>query len=149
MPDIEGLKELGPIGTFVGMMATAIVALSTAVGVQWKSANKVYGQRIAERDDYRDTLNANTKAVENFVRTSEQRNQITEELAAAVAKLAAVFERLNDRLEMQHDWVKENARDRIRDNDDMIKTVASMADAVRVNTGMVTDVRDHLARNRP
>lgn len=141
-----GLAGLGPSGIFISMMATAITALGSAVAVQWKQAAKVYGYRLAERDTLRDALNGNTKAVENFTRASEERNRVTEELADAIVKLAAAFDRQNDRLVLQHEVMKDQGRNQSHSIDDMIKAIGSMADAVRVNTGMVTDVRNSLQR---
>lgn len=141
MADPDGLKELGGAASaFIGMMATAIVALAGAVGIQWKHSSKVYGYRLAERDTLRDALNGNTKAVENFTRATEERNRVTEELAEAIDKLAQAFERQNDRLVMHHESVREQGKD-------AVKVIGEMAEALRNNTGIVTDIRSHLSRN--
>lgn len=143
----DGLKELGgPASAFIGMLVTAIGALATAVGLQWKQANKVYGYRLAERDTLRDALNGATKAQEAHTRATEERNRVTEELADAMRALAAAFDRLNERLTMQHDHHKEHDRDHLRLIEAQTATIGSLAEALRVNTGIVTDIRNHLSK---
>lgn len=148
MPDTEGLKELGgAASTFIGMMATAIVGLASAVGIQWKHASKVYGYRLAERDTLRDALNAATKAQEASTRSADERNRVIGELADAMRELATTFEKLHERLGMQHENNRDHSRDQQRLMDDQIKAIGALADAVRVNTGMVTDIRNHLSKH--
>jgi len=144
---IEGLKELGPSGAFISLMSTAILGLSGAVALQWKHANKVYGYRLAERDTLKDALNGNTKALADMTRATEDRNRATEELAEAIDKLAQAFERMNDRLMMQHDVMKEQGKDQASAIKDQVEVISSLADAMRVNTGMLTEVRNALSLN--
>lgn len=142
------MKELGgPASAFIGMLVSAIVALASAVGFQWKHATKVYGYRLAERDTLRDALNAATKAQEAATRSADERNRVIGELADAMRELAATFEKLHERLGLQHEHQKDTQRDHQRLMDDQIKAIGGLADAFRVNTGIVTDIRNHLSRH--
>jgi F0F1-type ATP synthase membrane subunit b/b' len=148
MADPDGLKELGGAASaFIGMMGTAVVALASAVGFQWKQANKVYGYRLKERDDLRDALNAATKSQEAATRSAEERNRVTQELAEAMRELANSIENLQQRLAMQHEHARDQSREQARSIDDNVKAIGGLADALRVNTGVVTDIRNHLSKH--
>lgn len=136
----DGLKDLGEVGVFITMMATAVTALAAAVGVQWRQANKVYGLRLTERDTLNEALSKSAVANDRLAKSIEERNKVTEELADAIGKLAVAWERVNERLEYQHATMDRN----LRDHSDVVR---SLGDALRVNTGMLTEVRNlHLAR---
>ena len=148
MADMDGMKALGgPAYAFISMMAGTIVVLAGAVGVQWKQANKVYGYRLAERDTLRDALNASTKAQEAQTRATEERNRVTEELTQAIRDLASAFDRQNEREKLQQEHeARERSRDEVH-SAAMVATISSLAEALRNNTGIVTDIRSHLSRN--
>jgi hypothetical protein len=129
------LKEMGVAGAAISVLLTAVSGLVAAVVFQWRQANKVYGFRLAERDTLNKALTDNTAAINAMVRATEERNRVTQELAAAIAKQATAFERVNDRLEFYH----EDNREKLTD---IRKVIEVMSEAVRVNTGMVTDVRN-------
>lgn len=129
------LKGMGAAGAAISVLLTACGALAGAVVFQWKQANKVYGFRLAERDTLNKALTDNTKAIEGMTRATEERNQVTQELADAIAKQAAAFERVNDRVGFYHEDNKEKLTD-------LRKVTEAMAEAVRTNTGMVTEVRN-------
>ncbi len=137
----DALKGMGPAGAFISLQLTAITGLVAAVVLQWKQANKVYGYRLAERDLLNKALTDNTTAINAMTRTAEERNKATHELAEAIDRMASAFERLNDRLGMQHENVKEQLKD-------SVEAIKSMAEAVRVNTGMVTDIRNYIQQPR-
>lgn len=102
MQELEGLKDLGPSGAFISMMATAVAGLSAAVGIQWRQANKVYGYRLAERDTLNKALTDSTGAMIAATRAIQELKEVTERLADAIERQANAFERVNDRAEMQH-----------------------------------------------
>lgn len=144
MPDPDVSKELGSAATwFLGMMATAILGLSSAVGLQWKHSNKVYGYRLAERDTLKDALNNTANATRDATKAQEDQNEVVKELADAMRALATAYDRVNERLAMQFDHHREHGRDILQRLDDNTKALASMADAVRTNTAMLTEVRNH------
>src|SRR3954471_23995277 len=107
------LKEMGAAGAAISVLLTAIGGLVTAVVFQYKQGNKVYGYRLAERDTLNKALTDNTAAIHAMTRTAEERNKATQELADAIEKMASAFERLNDRLAMQHDVQKDQLKDSI------------------------------------
>jgi hypothetical protein len=147
MADPDGLKDLGgPAAWFISMMASAIIALAAAVGLQWKHANKVYGYRLSERDTLNAALVGAAKSQDASTRAQEEQNRVTEELADAMRSLANAFERLNERLAMQFDHGKDHARDQLGRIDDNTKAIGSLAEALRVNTGIVTDIRNNLSK---
>ena len=148
MADPEVAKELGSAATwFLGMMATAILGLSSAVGVQWKHASKVYGYRLAERDTLKDALNnaANTQAA--ATRAQEEQNRVIEELADAVRLMAGAFDRLTDRLKEQADDAKDRNRDLMAKLDEHGKVIGSQAEATRNLDGTTRTIRDRLIRD--
>ncbi len=129
------LKEMGAAGAAISVLLTAVAALSGAVVFQWRQANQINGLRLKERDALNKALSDNTAAINGMTRATEERNRVTQELADAIALQASAFERVNDRVGFYHEDNKEKLSD-IR------KVVESMAEAVRVNTGMVTEVRN-------
>ncbi len=146
MASDEILHSMGPAGYFIGMMATAVTALAAGNVFQYKHSNKVYGYRLAERDTLRDALNASAKAIEAQNRASEERNRVTEELADAMRALSGSFDKLTERLAMQHEHGRDKASDQTRQLEKLVEVFAANADAVRNNTAIVTDVRNSLEK---
>lgn len=145
---MEGFKELGGVASaIIGMMATAIMGLSTANVVQWKQAAKVYGFRLAERDTLRDALNASTNALQAATKAAEERNRVIADLADAVRDMAATFEKLHERLGYQHEHMREQQRDHARSMDDAATAIGALSNSLQVNTGVVTDIRNKLMRD--
>jgi hypothetical protein len=146
--DPEVAKELGSAATwFIGMMGTAILGLSTAVGMQWKHANKVYGFRLAERDTLKDALNNAANAQAAATKAQEEQNRVTEELADAVRLMAAAFDRLTERLKEQADDAKERSRDLVVKIEDHSRVIASQAEATRNLDGTTRTIRDRLIKD--
>lgn len=131
------LRDMGPAGAVISVLLTAIGGLVSAVMIQYRQGNKVYGYRLAERDTLNKALTDNTAAINAMTRATEERNRVTEELAAAIGNLASAFERVNDRLEMQHTVMKDEVQ-----RHGLV--VSAVADAMRNVAGIVTDVRNHL-----
>lgn len=145
--DPETVKELGGAAAwFIGMMATAIAGLATAVGLQWKHGNKVYGFRLAERDELNKALTGSAKAQEAATRAQEEQNRVIEELADAMRAMASSHERLIERLAMQSDHGKDRERDLFSKMEDIVRAVASMAEANRNTGAIASDIRNHLSK---
>jgi hypothetical protein len=145
-PDVA--KELGSAAAwFLGMMGTAIVALSTAVGLQWKHANKVYGFRLAERDTLKDALNNAANALAAATKAQEEQNRVTEELADAVRLMAGAFDRLTEKLKEQAEDAKERHRDIFIKIEDHSRVIASQAEATRNLDGTTRTIRDRLIKD--
>lgn len=130
------IKELGVAGAIISVLLTTVIpALVTAVIVLWKQNNGMNKARIAERDVFAKLFEANTTALNKNAEATIQRNAVTEKLADAIETFAVDFRMTNERVNLYHTDNKEKLKE-------VVSTVGSMADAVRVNTGMVTDVRN-------
>lgn len=138
MPDMEGLKELGPSGAFISMMATAIVGLSAAVGVQWRQGNKVYGYRLAERDILNKALSDSTVAISAMTRATNELKEVTEKLVDAIERQANAFERVNDRAEIQHAVLK----------DELGRHGTAISEASRIYNQTIVEIRAFLQTTR-
>lgn len=133
--DDSSLKELGPTGYFISAMMTAIAGLSAAVAVQWRHANKVYSLRLAERDTLNDALTKSSASNLVLAESIRERNAVTAALADAVHALTVSNTMLHDRIGLMLDVHSRDAASQI----DVIK---SMAEAIRTQTGIVTNARD-------
>lgn len=135
------LKDLGIYGYVISTLVTACGALAAGNVIQWRQAIKVTKERISERDLLRDALNSAVQAINGFTRVSEQRNEVTEELASTISGWSASNEVIKERMSNQHDANTEKLRD--------IKfVVESLAEAVRTLTGMITDIRNSMQPRR-
>lgn len=149
MPDpatATALKELGLAGYVISGMASTILALASANVIQWRLASKAAAKfttdRLAERDILTAALNNASKAIEAISRASEERNEVTEELAVAIQNWTASMEVIKERMSLQHDANSEKLND--------IKFVtSSFADSVRTLTGIVTEVRNWTLQQQP
>lgn len=137
----EILKGMGPSGAAISVLLTFIIALATAVGVQWRHSNKVYGYRLAERDTLNKALTDSTGAINSMTRATDERNKVTEELAAAINHQAAAAARMSDRQQMQHEVMKDEIQ-----RQGMV--IGAQAEATRVNTGILTDIRNYIQQRR-
>lgn len=135
------LKGMGPAGAAIAVLLTFIIALATAVGIQWRHSNKVYGYRLAERDTLNKALTDSTAAINSMTRATNERNEVTEELAAAINTQAGAAVRLADRQQMQHEVMKD-------ENQRQGMVIGSLAEATRVNTGILTDIRNYIQQRR-
>lgn len=129
------LEKMGQAGAAISILMTTISALATAVVVQYRQGNKVYGYRLAERDTMNKALTDSSAAINAFTKEAEERNRVIEELADSLGKQASALNHLIELLKMHHDAMKDEVKDQT-------KTIGSLADAIRVNTGMVTDARN-------
>lgn len=133
----RALEGMGPAGAAISVLLTFITVLGTAVGIQWRQANKVYGYRLAERDTLNKALTDSTTAINSMIKATDERNRVTDELADAIGSQASAFDRLNDRQQMQHEVLKDEVQ-----RQGMVISAAS--EATRINTGILTDIRNYI-----
>lgn len=133
--DDSSLKELGTTGYFISAMMTAIAGLSAAVAVQWKHANKVYGFRLAERDTLNEALTKSSASNMVLAESIRERNVVTASLEDAIQRLTVSNTMLHDRIGLMLDV---HSREAAAQND----VIKSMAEAIRTQTGIVTNARD-------
>jgi hypothetical protein len=142
MPDFvnKALEGMGPSGAFISVLVTFIMGLATAVAIQWRHSNKVYGYRLAERDTLNKALTDSTAAINSMTKTADDLNEVTEELAAAITAQASASARLGDRQQMQHEVLKDEVQ-----RQGMV--ISASAEATRVNSGILTDIRNFLQQS--
>lgn len=123
-----------------GLAGVVIAALGYAVYQQHKNATDVNNSRLSERDVLIKALESNTTAIKENAKVTEERNEVTQALAESIAKQAGVFEMFVQKMEMH----QENLREKLADQKLIID---ALAESNRVNTGILRDVRDHIARS--
>lgn len=143
IPDFvnDSLKTMGPAGAAISVLLTFILALAASVGAMWRHSNKVYGYRLAERDTLNKALTDSTAAIKSMTRATDERNKVTEELAAAINAQANAGARLGDRQQMQHEVLKDEVQ-----RQGMV--ISAGAEATRVNSGILTDIRNYIQQRR-
>jgi len=129
----DTLRAMGPAGAAISVLLTAVAALSGAVVFQWKQGNKVYGYRLAERDTLNKALTDSSATTNAANKIAEERNDIISELADVTAKQTIGLEHLKSQFEELKDLGKEQT-----------KVIASLAEAHRTNTGIITDIRNYI-----
>lgn len=129
------LKDMGAAGAAISVLLTAVTGCVAAIVVLWKQNNTHNKDRAAEREVLINLIAANNTALNKNSEATEERNKVTQELADAIAKQASAFEMVNQRVGFYHEANTEKLKD-------LREVVASGAEAVRVNTGMVTEVRN-------
>jgi hypothetical protein len=131
----EQLKGLGLPGAIIIVLMAVVTVMGTAIGFMWKHSNKVYGYRLAERDVLNKALTDASAVLAGLLKASEERNDLTEELASLIEKQGAAFELLKVTVLAQYDTIKSNQAV-------AAQAVASLADAVRQLTSMVQENRN-------
>lgn len=134
------LKEMGgAAGAAISVLMGTVSILAGAVVVLYKRNNSTIDEttkaRIAERDVFAKLIGDTNTALNGVIDVNEQRNRVTEELSDAIKSQGTTFAIVNERVSLYHTDNKEKLKE-VHD------VVGSMADAVRVNTGMVTEVRN-------
>jgi predicted house-cleaning noncanonical NTP pyrophosphatase (MazG superfamily) len=129
------LKEMGPAGAAIWVLMGTITIMAGAVVALWRQNNAATKARLAERDIFAKIVESNTTALTKNADATSQRNLVTEELSDAIKSQATSATMVNERVSLYHGDNKEKLKD-------VIEVVSSMAEAVRVNTGMVTEVRN-------
>lgn len=137
MPEfvVSILKSMGAAGAAISILLTAISILGTVITILFKQNNAHNKARLAEREVLIKLVESSNSAFNKNSEATEERNKVTQELADAIAKQAQAFELVNQRVGFYHEANTEKLKD-------MREVVASGADAMRVNTGMLTEVRN-------
>lgn len=138
------LREMGIHGAIIMVLMGVITLMGAAIALMYRQSNKVYGYRLAERDDVLNAaLNDSKNALTAMLSATKERNEITDELQEVIGKQAAAFDALAERIRMHYErLVDDNAR--------MNMVVSAISEAVRTLVGVSTDTRnkaDLLARS--
>lgn len=124
-----------------GLAGIVIFVLGWIVFFMYRSSLEVNNSRLGERDVLVKALESNTTAIRENAKATEARNSLTQDLAEAIGKQAGAFDLFIQKAEIQNEGFREKMRD-------MSVTVDALAEATRVNTGILRDVRDTLTRDR-
>lgn len=121
-----------------GLQGVVIFALGYTVWWQNKNSVEVNNNRLSERDVLIKALEGNTTALRENAKATENGNEITQDLADAIAKQVAAFEMFLVKSEIQQGSMKEaiNKQDFV---------INALAEANRTNTGILTDIRNKVA----
>jgi Cu/Ag efflux pump CusA len=147
------LKSLGLPGAIIIVLMFVISMLTTAIIFMQKHANKVYGYRLRERDVLNKALSDSTVVLQQMVRASEERNEVTEGLADVTRKQAVAFDQVNERIKVHYEVMKD-------DLSRLAQVATAIAEAVRNINGICDALRrdaedhhkvlvDHIDKNPP
>lgn len=128
------LQEMGVPGGIIFVLLTALVAAIVYIKSMQAKADKVYGYRLQERDTLNKALGDTAKVLADMLKVTEERNDLTEEQARLIEKQAQAFELLKVTVAAQYDNIRDHGTG-------TAQAVSSMADAIRVLTGMVVENR--------
>lgn len=131
----NSLSTMGFTGAVIAALLATILALVGAIVFLFRGHNTLHLERRAEGGAFIKVIEANNTALTKNAEATEERNKVTSELADAIAKLAAAFELVTQRVDFHHEDNKEKLKD-------LIQSFSSIADAIRTNSGIVTDVRN-------
>lgn len=131
----EQLKGMGVAGAIIIVLMGVITIMGGVIAIQWKHSNKVYGYRLAERDTLNAALNDSKNALSAMLSATKERNEITDELAEVIAKQAASFEQLSDRIRLHYERL-------VDDNSRLNMVVSAISESVRNMVALSTDTRN-------
>lgn len=131
----EQLKGQGLAGAIIIVLMGVITLMGSAIALMWRHSNKVYGYRLAERDTLNNALNESKNAIASMLSATKERNEITDELADVIAKQAAIFEQLSDRIRLHYERL-------VDDNSRLNMVVTSISEAMRQVVGITSDARN-------
>lgn len=129
------LKDMGAAGAAISVLLTAITGCVSAIVLLYRENKKLNAERRTESAAVIKLIESNNTALNKVADSTEERNKVTQELADAIKAQASAFEMVNQRVGFYH----EANTDKLKD---LREVTASQAEAVRVNTGMVTEVRN-------
>jgi hypothetical protein len=138
----EAFKNNGLAGAFIFVLIIGIVQLVKMLRERDATISTLHEQRATERETMVRLFEGANAATRQTAEATEKRNAIMEDLADSQNTLANSIDRHNDRVAGQAEMFKEKLSD-------MSKVVGSQSDAMRVLTGMVTDVRNATAGSYP
>ena len=134
----DTLSTMGLPGAVIATLLATISMLAGAIVVLFRMYLKQGGERKTEAAALIQLVERNNTALEKLADSTEERNRVTETLAKAIEVQAGAFELMTQRVDFYHEGNTEKLKD-------LRTVVESMADAVRANTGIVTDVRNSIA----
>lgn len=130
------IKELGVAGAIISVLLTIVVpSLVAAVIFLFKKIMSMNDARVAERDQFANLVASNSAALNKNAEAILRQSTVQEKLADAIEAFSVDTRMTNDRVNLYHS----DNKDKLKDLD---QVVGSMAEAVRVNTGIVTEVRN-------
>lgn len=119
------IKAAGPIyGAIISVLLGTIVLLITYIRSLHKTAARIYGYRLQERDTLKDALNESKNAILAQVEATNDRNKLIDELSKVIAASNAHADTLNALLKLQFEFLKD-------DHGRLNTVVAAMSDSVR------------------
>jgi hypothetical protein len=130
-----------PILQGYGLAGVVIFSLGFVVWKQNRDAFEVNNSRLGERDDLIKALEANTTAIRENAKVTEQRNLVTQDLADAISKQAGAF----DIFLQKSEFNQANMKDSIQAQ---AKVLEAFSESSRVNSGILRDIRDHIEGQR-
>lgn len=123
-----------------GLAGVVIFALAVAIVVIYRQGVAVNTSRLGERDVLLSALAANTSAINDNARVTEERNDATEKLADVIGRQGDVFDLFTANAKYQQELIKDQTAAQT-------KTIEALAESNRVNTGILRDVRDKLQQS--
>lgn len=129
------LAGMGAAGAAITVLMAVVSALACVIVYIFKQNTNLHLERRAESAAVVKLIESNNTALTKVADSTDERNRVTQELAEAIKAQAQAFEMVNQRIEFYHDGNIEKLKD-------LATAFASHADAVRVNTGVVTEARN-------
>ncbi len=129
------LKDWGAAGAVIAVLMTVITSLVTALIFQYRQINTLNMERRLESGTVIKLGEGTIAALAKLTDASEERNSGADELADAIKDLAEAIRLVDQRIGFYHDGNVEKIQ-HVRE------VVGSLSDAVRVNTGIATEVRN-------
>lgn len=130
-----------PILQQYGLAGVVIFSLGFVVWKQNRDAFEVNNSRLGERDVLIKALEANTTAIQENAKVTEQRNQVTQDLSEAISKQAGALDLFLQKSEFNQTTMRETVQVQT-------KVFSEFSESIRVNSGIVRDVRDYIERQR-
>lgn len=131
----NALGGMGLAGAVIAALLLTVGSLVTAIIFLFRQNGKLHIERRAEGGAFIKVIEANNTALTKNAEATDERNKVTADLADAINKLAAAFELVTQRVDFHHEDNKEKLKD-------LIQVIGAVSEAIRTNTGIVTDVRN-------
>ncbi|WP_454629499.1 hypothetical protein [Bradyrhizobium cenepequi] len=129
------LSGMGIAGAVIAVLLTSISGCLAAIVYLFSQNNKLHLERRVETNAVVKLIESNNAALSKVADSTDERNKVTQELAEAIKVQAQAFEMVNQRIEFYHEGNIEKLKD-------LATAFGAHAEAVRANTGMVTEVRN-------